>query len=63
MAAADSQCVAGCRVIMSALGSRGDVNPVLGVAEQLRELGADVVVLLPGNRWYSKAPLRLRKTK
>lgn len=45
---------------MSALGSRGDVNPVLGVAEQLRELGADVVVLLPGNYVHLAEGLGLR---
>ena len=35
------------RVLLSTYGSRGDVEPLLGLAVQLRELGAEVVVCAP----------------
>ncbi|TCO19257.1 vancomycin aglycone glucosyltransferase [Kribbella steppae] len=35
------------RVLLSTYGSRGDVEPLIGLAAQLRGLGADVVVCAP----------------
>ncbi len=39
--------VAKMRVVLSSWGSRGDVEPLLGLAVALRSLGADVVVCAP----------------
>ena len=35
------------RVVLSTYGSRGDVEPIAGVAVQLRALGAEVWVCAP----------------
>jgi vancomycin aglycone glucosyltransferase len=35
------------RVLLSTYGSRGDVEPIVGLAVQLRALGAEVRVCVP----------------
>ena len=35
------------RVLLSTYGSRGDVEPLVGLAVRLRELGAEVLVCAP----------------
>ncbi|MFD5095694.1 glycosyltransferase, partial [Amycolatopsis thailandensis] len=35
------------RVLLTTWGSRGDVEPLVGLAKELRELGAEAVVAAP----------------
>ncbi|MER6983405.1 glycosyltransferase, partial [Streptomyces carpinensis] len=40
------------RVVLSTWGSRGDVEPVVGLAVRLRELGAEVRVCAPPDQEF-----------
>ncbi|NWF25580.1 glycosyltransferase family 1 protein [Streptomyces sp. PKU-EA00015] len=42
------------RVVLSTYGSRGDVEPVVGLAVQLRELGAEVRVCAPPDEEFAE---------
>ena len=43
------------RVVVPAFGSCGDVEPVVGLAVRLRELGAEARVCAPPNCWTASA--------
>ena len=42
------------RVLLSTYGSRGDVEPLVGLAVQLRELGAEVRVCAPPDEDFAQ---------
>ena len=42
------------RVLLSTYGSRGDVEPLVGLAVQLRELGAEVRVCAPPDEEFAE---------
>jgi vancomycin aglycone glucosyltransferase len=42
------------RVLLSTYGSRGDVDPLVGLAVQLRALGADVRVCAPPDKVFAE---------
>jgi vancomycin aglycone glucosyltransferase len=42
------------RVLLSATGSRGDVEPLVGLAVQLRALGAEVRVCAPPGKEFAE---------
>jgi len=42
------------RVLLSTYGSRGDVQPMAGLAARLRELGAEVLVCAPADEEFAK---------
>ncbi|WP_445030169.1 hypothetical protein [Streptomyces sp. SAS_270] len=42
------------RVLLSAYGSRGDVEPLVGPAMRLREVGAEVPVCVPPDEVFAK---------
>lgn len=47
------------RVLLSAWGSRGDVEPLAGLAVGLRELGAEVRVCAPPDEEFVALPARV----
>ncbi|WP_405148825.1 glycosyltransferase [Sphaerisporangium sp. NBC_01403] len=44
------------RVLLSAYGSRGDVEPMVALAVRLRELGAEVRVCAPPDKEFAELP-------
>jgi vancomycin aglycone glucosyltransferase len=44
------------RVLLSTYGSRGDVEPMVGLAVQLRALGAEVQVCAPPDEGFAELP-------
>ncbi|MFC6083585.1 glycosyltransferase [Sphaerisporangium aureirubrum] len=42
------------RVLLATYGSRGDVEPLVGLAVRLRELGAEVRVCAPPDREFAE---------
>ena len=49
------------RVLLSTMGSRGDVEPLLGLAVRLRALGAEVRVCAPPDEKFIHSTRRLRR--
>jgi len=47
------------RVLLSTFGSRGDVEPIAGLAVRLRALGAEVRVCAPPDEDFAKLLARL----
>ena len=47
------------RVLLSAYGSRGDVEPMVGLAVGLRELGAEVRVCAPPDAEFAERLARV----
>ena len=50
------------RVVLSTYGSRGDVEPVVALAVQLRELGAEVRVCAPPDEVFTELLARVNLT-
>ena len=51
------------RVLLSTYGSRGDVEPVAGLAVRLRELGAQVRVCAPPDEEFAALLARAPRTR